>query len=162
VIRVELPSVARFPGLVFVDTPGLESLLANNTEAALGWLPNIGLAFVAVSVDPPLSQQDLELLKNLYRYTPNVSILLTKVDLLGPNERAEVLEFVRTQLAKNFGNSPEILLYSVRPGHEELRERVEQKLIQRSLEVWRTSTRHPHAQDRYPPQRMFQFCDPET
>ena len=72
-IRVELPSLARFPGLIFVDTPGLESVLAHNTEASLSWLPNVGLALVAVSVDPPLSQQDIELLKNLYRYTPNVS-----------------------------------------------------------------------------------------
>jgi GTP-binding protein EngB required for normal cell division len=133
-IRVELPSLARFPGLIFVDTPGLESVLAHNTEASLSWLPNVGLALVAVSVDPPLSQQDIELLKNLYRYTPNVSILLTKVDLLGAEERSEVLDFIRSQLAKSFGRSPEILPYSVRPGYEELRGQLEQKLIKRTLD----------------------------
>jgi GTPase Era involved in 16S rRNA processing len=133
-IRVELPSLAGFPGLIFVDTPGLESVLAHNTEASLSWLPNVGLALVAVSVDPPLSQQDIELLKNLYRYTPNVSILLTKVDLLGVEERSEVLDFVRSQLAKSFGRSPEILPYSVRPGYEELRDQLEQKLIKRTLD----------------------------
>ena len=133
-IRVELPSLARFPGLIFVDTPGLESVLAHNTEASLSWLPNVGLALVAVSVDPPLSQQDIELLKNLYRYTPNVSILLTKVDLLDAEERVEVLDFIRSQLAKNFGRSPEILPYSVRPGYDELRDQLEQKLIKRTLD----------------------------
>ena len=133
-IRVELPSLERFPGLVFVDTPGLESVLAHGTEASLNWLPKVGIALVAVSVDPPLSQQDVQLLKNLYRYTPNVTILLTKVDLVGPEERLEVIDFVRTQLAKSFDRSPEILPYSVRPGHEKLREQLEQKLIQRTLE----------------------------
>jgi GTP-binding protein EngB required for normal cell division len=132
-ILVELPSLARFPGLIFVDTPGLESVLAHNTEASLGWLPNVGLALVAVSVDPPLSQQDIELLKNLYRYTPNVSILLTKVDLLGPEERLEVLDFIRTRLTKSFGHSTDILPYSVRPGYEELRQQLEQKVIDRTL-----------------------------
>jgi GTP-binding protein EngB required for normal cell division len=132
-IRIELPSLARFPGLMFVDTPGLESVLAHNTEASLSWLPNAGLALVAVSVDPPLSQQDIELLKNLYRYTPNVSILLTKVDLLGAEERSDVLDFIRTQLTKSFGHCPEILPYSVRPGYEELREQLEQKVIDRTL-----------------------------
>ena len=62
-IVVELPSLAEFNGLVFVDTPGLESALEHNTEASLNWLPNIGLALVAVSVDPPLSQRDIDLLE---------------------------------------------------------------------------------------------------
>jgi GTP-binding protein EngB required for normal cell division len=132
-IRVELPSLARFQGLTFVDTPGLESVLAHNTEAALSWLPNVGFALVAVSVDPPLSQQDIELLENLYQYTPSVSILLTKVDLLSPEERSEVLDFIRTQLAKSLGRSPDIFPYSVRPGYEELREPLEQKVINRTL-----------------------------
>jgi GTP-binding protein EngB required for normal cell division len=138
-IRIELPSLARFSRLTFVDTPGLESVLAHNTEASLSWLPNVGLALVAVSVDPPLSQQDIELLKNLYRYTPNVSILLTKVDLLGPEERSEVLDFVRTQVDKRLGRSPEILPYSVRPGYEELREQLERKVMERTLDEfgWR-------------------------
>jgi GTP-binding protein EngB required for normal cell division len=132
-ITVELPALAGLPGLIFVDTPGLESVLAHNTEASLNWLPNVGLALVAVSVDPPLSQQDIELLKNLYRYTPNVSVLLTKVDLLGPDDRAEVLDFIRTQLHKTFSRSPEVLPYSVRPGYEDLRDHLEQKLIREVL-----------------------------
>jgi hypothetical protein len=81
-ITVELPSIDRFRGLKFVDTPGLESVLVHNTEEALKWLPNVGMAPVAVSVDPPLSHQDIELLKKLYRFTPNVTVLLTKADLL--------------------------------------------------------------------------------
>jgi GTP-binding protein EngB required for normal cell division len=132
-IRMELPDLARFPELIFVDTPGLESMLPHNTEASLNWLPNVGLALVAVSVDPALSRQDIELLKNLYRFTTNVSILLTKVDLLGVEERSEVLDYIRTQLTLTFGRSPEIFPYSVRPGYEELRAQLEQRVIKRTL-----------------------------
>jgi GTP-binding protein EngB required for normal cell division len=132
-IRVELPSLAGFQGLTFVDTPGLESVLAHDTDASMRWLPNAGLALVAVSVDPPLSQRDIELIEKLYQYTPNVSILLTKVDLLGPAERLEVLEFVRTQLAKSFPQPPQVLAYSVRPGFEDLRAHLEQSLFQVNL-----------------------------
>lgn len=64
-IAVELPGLEAFRGLKFVDMPGLESALLHNTEEALKWLPNVGLALVAVSVDPPLSQQDIELLTRL-------------------------------------------------------------------------------------------------
>jgi uncharacterized protein (DUF1810 family) len=91
------------------------------------------LALVAVSVDPPLSRQDIELLKSLYRYTPNVSILLTKVDLLAAEERSEVLDFIKTQLTKSFGRCPEVFPYSVRPGYEELRDQLEQKVVNRTL-----------------------------
>jgi hypothetical protein len=72
-VRVELPGLLRFKGIHFVDTPGLESVLMHNTEISRDWLPNVGLAVVAVAVDPPLSQKDLELIRDLHRYTPNVS-----------------------------------------------------------------------------------------
>ena len=132
-IKVELPSLAGCRGLTFVDTPGLESVLAHDTDASMRWLPNVGLALVAVSVDPPLSRRDIELIRNLYQYTPNVSILLTKVDLLSAPERSEVLEFVQTQLAKSFDKPPGVLPYSIRPGFEDLRGHLEQDLIRRTL-----------------------------
>ena len=72
-ITVELPELRRFRGLKFVDTPGLESALSHNTQTSLDWLPNVGLALVAVSVDPPLSQRDIDLLKSLYQFTPKVA-----------------------------------------------------------------------------------------
>src|SRR5437660_4792524 len=63
VLKIELPELAQMRTLRFVDMPGLESALVHNTEAALKWLPNVSLALIAVSVDPPLSQQDIDLLK---------------------------------------------------------------------------------------------------
>lgn len=130
---VELPTLERLKGLRFVDTPGLESALAHNTEASLKWLPNVGLALVAVSTDHPLSQQDVALLKNLYQYTPKVSVLLTKTDLLDEAERAEVLTFMREQLTRNFEFAPEVLPYSVRPGYEQFRAYAEERLISGTL-----------------------------
>ena len=133
-ITAELPELRRFRGLQFVDTPGLESALAHNTETSLNWLPNVGLALVAISVDPPLSQRDLDLLKSLYQYTPKVAVLLTKADLLGERELEEVTEYVRTQLAKNFPGTPQVFLYSTKPGFERFREALEAELAGGTLE----------------------------
>jgi hypothetical protein len=113
-----------------VDTPGLESALVHNTEEALRWLPNVGHALVAVSVDPPLSQQDIELIRKLYRFTPNVTVLLTKADLLAPGERSEVVAFVRQRLAKDFEIVPQVIPYSIRPGYEDCRTSLEQNVFQ--------------------------------
>jgi GTP-binding protein EngB required for normal cell division len=132
-IAVELPELRRFRGLKFVDTPGLESALAHNTQTSLDWLPNAGLALVAVSVDPPLSQRDIELLQSLYRYTPKVAVLLTKADLLSGGELAEVVEFVRAQLAKNFPGTPRVFPYSTKPGFERFRAALEAELATGTL-----------------------------
>ncbi len=99
-VRVELPSMERYRGIRFVDTPGLESVLEHNTDTSLSWLPNVGLALVAVGVDPPLSQHDIELIRNISRYTPNISLLLTKVDVLDQSEQVQVKDFVQRQLAR--------------------------------------------------------------
>jgi GTP-binding protein EngB required for normal cell division len=133
-ITVELPELRRFRGLKFVDTPGLESALSHNTQTSLGWLPNVGLALVAVSVDPPLSQRDIDLLKSLYQYTPKVGVLLTKADLLTEPELDEVVEYVRSQLAKNFAGTPQVFPYSTKPGFERFRQALEAELVSGTLE----------------------------
>lgn len=129
-IAIELPGLRRFCGLVFADTPGLDSALAHNSEQSLRWLPNSGIALVAVSVDPPLSQQDIALIERLYRFTPNVTVLLTKADLIGPEERAEVIAFVEEQLGKAFPTAPRVVPYSIRLGYEDLRNSLEARVFQ--------------------------------
>ena len=128
-IVIELPELRRFRGLRFVDTPGLESALAHNTRTSLDWLPNVGVALVAVSVDPPLSERDIELLKSLYRHTPRVVVLLTKADLLSERQLAEVLDYVGAQLAGNFPVPPQVFPYSTRPGFERFGQALEARLL---------------------------------
>lgn len=128
-VRVALPAMERYRGIRFVDTPGLESVFEHNTDASLEWLPNVGLALVAVGVDPPLSQHDIALIRNLSRYTPNISLLLTKVDVLDEGERAEVHDFVQKQLGRYWDGSVPVFPYSVRPGFEHLRVALDERLL---------------------------------
>jgi GTP-binding protein EngB required for normal cell division len=132
-ITVELPELRRFRGLKFVDTPGLESALDHNTQTSLDWLPNAGLALVAVSVDPPLSRRDIDLLKSLYRYTPKVAVLLTKADLLTEEELAKVTTFVRAQLAREFPGTLPVFPYSTKPGFARFRQAIEAELVGETL-----------------------------
>ena len=131
---VELPEMRRLRGLKFVDTPGLDSALSHNTQTSLNWLPNVGLALVAVSVDPPLSQHDIDLLKSLYQYTPKVGVLLTKADLLSEQELEEVVGFVRTQLTRIFPETLQVFPYSTKPGFDRFRHALEAELVARTLE----------------------------
>lgn len=131
-VRLELPSMERYRGIRFVDTPGLDSVFVHNTEASLDWLPNVGMALVAVGVDPPLSEQDVGLIRNLQRYTPHIGLLLTKVDVLDAEERALVQSFVRKQLSRFWNGSVPVHPFSIRPGFENLREELDRNLLSKA------------------------------
>ena len=146
IVRVALPSLARFRGLTLVDTPGLDSIFSRNTEASLTWSPNVDLALVAVAVDPPLTQQDIALIERLQRFTPNVSILLTKVDTLDTAGQQEVLAFVEDQLKSKFPNGLHVFPFSIKPGYESLQKRFEEEYVANALETFRE--RHASALER--------------
>jgi GTP-binding protein EngB required for normal cell division len=128
-VRVELPSMERFREIRFVDTPGLDSVFEHNTDTSIEWLPNTGLALVAVSVDPPLSRGDIDLIRNLSRHTPHISLLLTKVDTLEERERTQVASFIRAQLARYWRDAVPVFPYSIRPGFEDLRAELDRNLL---------------------------------
>ena len=128
-VEVELPELKPFAPLQFVDTPGLGSAFAHNTEVALNWLPNVGVAIVAVSSDAPLSERDLALLDELRRHTPKIVLLLTKADLLTEAQRAEVLSFVTQQLRHKWETELPVFFYSIRPEFTGLKTELEQNLL---------------------------------
>jgi GTP-binding protein EngB required for normal cell division len=128
-VLIELPSLNPYHCLQFVDTPGLESVFQHNTEMALNWLPKVGLALVTISVDPPLSRHDVELIRTLLGYTPKVVILLTKTDLVTQSERDEIADFIRAELLKEFGSEFRIVPFSSRPDYEQLKSGLDEEFL---------------------------------
>jgi GTP-binding protein EngB required for normal cell division len=120
-VSVRLAALSHWPSLRFIDTPGLESAFAHNTEASLRWAPNVDIALVAIGVDPPLSAQDIALIEMLFRYTPHVAVLLTKADILDDRQLREVVDYVSAQLAARFKQRIPIYPYSTRPGFGNLK-----------------------------------------
>ena len=130
-VDVEVAALARFEGVRFVDTPGLGSAFTHNTKVALDWLPRVGGALLAVSVSHPLSEQDIALLREICRYTPEVAILLTKADLVSEGQRDAIIEFLHRQVVRHTGKELPILPCSVLPAFGSLRDRVRDHLLRR-------------------------------
>jgi GTP-binding protein EngB required for normal cell division len=120
-VHIEIPSMESYRGIRFVDTPGLESVFEKNTVTAMEWLPNVGLALVAVGADVPLSQHDIEFIRTLSQYTPNITVLLTKADILDCSQLAEVTQFIEQQIVRHLQRPLPIYPYSIRSGYEALR-----------------------------------------
>ncbi len=131
VVDVGLTSLAAFRTVRFVDTPGLGSIFAETTKTCLDWLPDIGAAIVALTADPPLSEDDLTLLRDVMRFTPEIVLLLTKVDQVSEEQVRTVEAFMRGEIRKRLGRDLPIYRYSTKPGYEQPRGALRDYLMDR-------------------------------
>ncbi|MBN1276101.1 MAG: dynamin family protein [Deltaproteobacteria bacterium] len=123
-VDIEVPELNFCPEIIFVDTPGLGSVFEHNTLISMDWLPRVGEAFLAISADHPLSEEDIRLLKELQQATTEITILLTKADLISPDELNIVLNFIHGQTRDHFEKPIRILPFSVEPGFEPMRDKL--------------------------------------
>jgi len=129
VVDLEHPSLEKYAGLRLVDTPGLGSIFKSHIETSENWLPEVGCALLAISSDRPLAENDLQLIRDLRKHTPKIVLLLTKADLLSPEQQKEVIHFFRTALRKELHEEFPIFLYSTRLGTEQWKQGVENEIF---------------------------------
>ncbi|OPZ60450.1 MAG: Bacterial dynamin-like protein [Deltaproteobacteria bacterium ADurb.Bin510] len=129
VVDIEIPYLNQYAGIRLVDTPGMGSMFRDHMDTSNNWLPEVGAAVLAISAERPLSQNDLELLEAMIGHTPNISILLTKVDLLDETQQREVILFLQESLRRKFSRDFPIFLYSTRMNTTYYRQRFESELL---------------------------------
>jgi len=129
VVDIELPSLEEYAGLRLVDTPGLGSVFKYHKSTSENWLPEVGAALLAVSSDRPLSENDLELIRELTRHTPNIILLLTKADLLTAEQQQEVIQFFKQTLQRELNRELPVYLYSTRNDTERYKHLVEMEIL---------------------------------
>jgi hypothetical protein len=102
VASVELthPAEILAGGVVLIDTPGIGSTYRHNTEVALNFLSECDAALFLVSADPPVTQVELEFLREVRRRVPRLFYLLNKVDYLSADEQETALRFLRRTLSE--------------------------------------------------------------
>ncbi|MGE5841140.1 MAG: dynamin family protein [Deltaproteobacteria bacterium] len=128
-VDIELPALADYAGLRLVDTPGLGSVFKAHMEVSSNWLPEVGAAVLAVSADRPLSENDLQLIRELTQYTPRIILLLTKADLLSPSQQDEVVRFFEDTIKRELNREFPIFLYSTKTDTGRFRHRLEGELF---------------------------------
>lgn len=118
VSRVEIghPAELLRQGVVLIDTPGVGSTHKHNTEVAYQILPQCDAALFLVSPDPPITEAELEYLKEICRQLPRTFYLLNKVDFLDDADQITSLKFLADQLTPLLDGVPQILPISARNG----------------------------------------------
>jgi GTP-binding protein EngB required for normal cell division len=87
-------------GIVLVDTPGIGSSHKHNTDAALRILPECDAAIIVTSVDPPITEVELQYIGRLRPHVGRLFVVMNKIDHLAPDERLESVDFLRKILER--------------------------------------------------------------
>lgn len=89
--------------VVLIDTPGIGSTHRHNTEMTLNFLPQCDAALFLVSVDPPITEVEVEFLRQVQEKVARVFFVLNKIDYLSESECETALAFLRKVLSESVG-----------------------------------------------------------
>ncbi len=128
-VVIRLPQLKEYRGLRFIDTPGVGSIFSHNTQAALDFTPDTGFAIVAINPGSPLSEGDLELIRELRTYTPHIYLLLTKTDLYEEKDLQTIEQFIRKTMEEHFHLIYPVYRYSVMRNDSHFRQVVLENII---------------------------------
>ncbi len=102
-VLLEHPSPYLKEGLILIDTPGVGSIYQNNTDETYNYLPKVDAAIFLLSSDQPISQSEIDFLKDIFRYSAKTFFVLNKIDYLSEKDRQKALEFSRKVLIERAG-----------------------------------------------------------
>lgn len=119
-VEVYHPAPLLRRGVVLIDTPGIGSTFRHNTEATLNFLPQCDAALFLVSADPPLTEVEVEFLKEVRAKVARLFFILNKVDYLNAAEQQAAHSFLKKVLREQVGlaNPEPIFCVSARQGLE--------------------------------------------
>lgn len=112
-VEVEHPSPLLRRGVVLIDTPGIGSTFRHNTEAALNFLPQCDAALFIVSPDPPITEVEVDFLKEVLDKTTRTFFVLNKTDYLSDDEVAETVGFFKQALKDHVGIGEEAQVFCI-------------------------------------------------
>jgi GTP-binding protein EngB required for normal cell division len=120
--EVELPAEILRRGFCFVDTPGLGSVIVENTLTTEAFVPAADAFILVTSYDSPLSEEEMRFFKAGASSGRRIFVVLNKHDIVSTEDRSAVVTFVAHQLGRIFGRSvPQIFSVSSLDGLEAAR-----------------------------------------
>lgn len=140
--RVEIQYPAQYlkDGLCLIDTPGVGSTYKNNTEVTYSFLPKVDAAIFLLSVDPPISQSEIDFLDDIRQYVSKIFFVQNKIDYLDENEINDIVNFSKASLVSSVGDvriyplSAKLALEAKKTFNNELLEKSRFETFEKELE----------------------------
>jgi GTP-binding protein EngB required for normal cell division len=119
---VHIPSARLREGVTLVDTPGLGSLATTGAAETLAYLPNCDLGVVLIDAGSTITQADLETIQALHQAGIPVQVLLSKADLLSPQDQERMISYVKENIANEYRMELPVFPVSAIAGQREMLE----------------------------------------
>jgi small GTP-binding protein len=101
--------------LNIVDTPGTNAVIREHEELTRDFVPRSDLVLFVTSADRPFTESERAFLEQIRAWGKKVVMVINKVDLLEkPEEREQVIAFVRENAETVLGEAPEVFPVSAR------------------------------------------------
>jgi small GTP-binding protein len=101
--------------LHIVDTPGTNAIIREHERLTRDFVPRADLVLFVTSADHPFTETERTFLESIRDWGKRIVVVVNKVDIFDQDDqRAQVLDFVRTAATKQLGVTPEIFPVSAR------------------------------------------------
>jgi small GTP-binding protein len=98
-----------------VDTPGTNAIIRRHEELTRDFLPRADLVLFVTSAERPFTESERAFLEQIIQWGKKIVFVVNKIDILStPEDREQVLEFVRRNASALLGREPEIFPVSAR------------------------------------------------
>jgi small GTP-binding protein len=105
--------------LNIVDTPGTNAIIRRHEELTRDFVPRSDLVLFVTSADRPFTESERGFLEQIREWGKKIVFIVNKIDILPrPEERDEVVRYVRDNAAGLLGEPPEIFAVSSRQAQE--------------------------------------------
>jgi GTP-binding protein EngB required for normal cell division len=102
-----------------VDTPGTNAVIRRHEELTRDFVPRSDLILFVTSADRPFTESEHVFLEQIRQWGKKVIMVINKIDILAdPEERAQVVDFVRDNAGALLEQTPETFALSARQAME--------------------------------------------
>ena len=98
--EIRLPAEILRRGFYFVDTPGLGSVIVENSLTTQAFLPEADAFVLVTSYDSPLSEEEIRFFRASASSGRQIFVVLNKQDTVTPEQQETALAFVREHLGQ--------------------------------------------------------------
>ena len=132
--------------LNIVDTPGTNAIIRRHEELTRDFVPRSDLVLFVTSADRPFTESERGFLEQIREWGKKIVFIVNKIDILTrPEERDEVIRYVRDNATGLLGETPETFAVSARQAMEargedgQADERTGRQADTASAELWKRS-----------------------
>ena len=104
-------------GLVFIDSPGTNSIIEQHQEITENYLKQADIILFVSSVERPLSKSEQDFLTLVDKtWSRKVIVVINKIDLINPDQINEITNYISEGLKNIFTEIPSLFTISTKTG----------------------------------------------